>query len=355
MSEKIKNIEKLEEAITRIDSKENVIYFLCYDTRGNARAAVKHIYDMALFLKEAGHNTKILVEDKTYQGVNNWLGDKYDSLPIVSIKDDKIEMKFDDVLIVPEQYANVLEQLANVRCTKIMLVQQKEYLYETLPIGSKFSDYGFDKIITTTNASKKYLQEYFPESLIFVIPPVIEDYFSKSEKALKPYIAISARDRITHRKIISEFYLKYPQLRWITFRDMVQMTNEEFATGLKECFVSVWIDDDSTFGTFPLESMKCGVPVIGKIPMTEPDWLNENGFWTYDESKIVELIGTYCVAWLEGISLNDEVTNKMKETLLPYNKEITKNNVLNIFDSFNSKRKETIIKSLEKLKTEETI
>jgi glycosyltransferase involved in cell wall biosynthesis len=355
MSEKIKNIEKLEEAITRIDSKENVTYFLCYNTRGNARAAVKHIYDMALFLKEAGHNTKILVEDKTYQGVNNWLGDKYDSLPIVSIKDDKIEMKFDDVLIVPEQYANVLEQLANVRCTKIMLVQQKEYLYETLPIGSKFSDYGFDKIITTTNASKKYLQEYFPESLIFVIPPVIEDYFSKSEKALKPYIAISARDRITHRKIISEFYLKYPQLRWITFRDMVQMTNEEFATGLKECFVSVWIDDDSTFGTFPLESMKCGVPVIGKIPMTEPDWLNENGFWTYDESKIVELIGTYCVAWLEGISLNDEVTNKMKETLLPYNKEITKNNVLNIFDSFNSKRKETIIKSLEKLKTEETI
>jgi hypothetical protein len=48
MSEKLKNIEKLEDALTRIESKENAIYFLCYDTKGNPRASVKHIYDMAL-------------------------------------------------------------------------------------------------------------------------------------------------------------------------------------------------------------------------------------------------------------------------------------------------------------------
>jgi hypothetical protein len=97
------------------------------------------------------------------------------------------------------------------------------------------------------------------------------------------------------------------------------------------------------------------VPVIGKIPMTEPDWLSENGFWTYDESKLVELLGTYCVAWLEGVEINEDVKNKMKETLQPYEKEITKNNVLNIFDSFNSKRKDLINKGLEKLKTEEAV
>lgn len=355
MEDKLKNIEKLEEALLRINSKENIIYFLCYDTRGTARASVKHIYDMVLTLNENGYIAKILVEDKSYKGVKSWLGEKYDTIEIVSIKDDKIEMKIDDILVVPEQYANVLEQVANIRCTKVMLIQQKEYLFDTLPIGSKFSDYGFDKIITTTNASKKYIQEYFPESLVFVIPPIIEDYFSKNDKSLKPFIAISCRDRIKHRKLISEFYLKYPQLRWITFRDMVQMTNEEFAQGLKECFVSFWVDDDSTFGTFPLESMKCGVPVIGKIPLMEPDWLNENGFWTYDESKLVELLGTYCIAWLEGVELNDEVISKMKETLLPYDKEITKNNITNIFESFNLKRKETITKGLEKLKLEETV
>jgi hypothetical protein len=355
MSEKLKNIEKLQDALVRIESKENGIYFLCYDTKGNARASVKHIYDMALYLKQAGMNSKILVEDSKYSGVSAWLGEEYNVLPVVSIKEDKVEMSIDDILVVPESYANVLPQLANVRCTKIMLVQQKEYMFDTLSIGSRFSEFGFDKVITTTEAAKKYILEYFPESLVFIIPPVIEDYFTKSDKPTKPFIAISCRDRVKHRKLISEFYLKYPQLRWITFRDMVQMSNTEFSDSLKECFVSLWLDDDSTFGTFPLESMKSNVPVIGKIPMTEPDWLSENGMWTYDESKLVELLGTYCLAWLDGVEINDEVKEKMQETLAPYSKEITKNNTINIFESFNSKRKETITKGLEKLKQEETV
>ena len=45
----------------------------------------------------------------------------------------------------------------------------------------------------------------------------------------------------------------------------------------------------------------------------------------------------------------------MNETLSPYEKEITKNNTVNIFQSFNNKRVETITKALEKLKEEEVV
>jgi len=347
------NIEKLESSLGRIENKENVIYFLTYDTKNNARAAVKNIYDMALTLKENGYNAKILVEDKTYGGVESWLGEEYNTLEVVSIKDDKVEIKVEDVIVVPEHYSNVLPQLTNIKSVKVMLVQQKDYMFETLPIGSRWVDYGFDKCITTTESTKKYIKEYFPETLSHLIPPFIGDNFKPSDKPLKPYVAISCRDRLVHRRIISEFYIKYPQLRWVTFRDMVQMSNTEFADSLKECFVGVWMDDESTFGTFPLECMKSGVPVIGKIPTTEPDWLSENGMWTYDENKLVELLGTFCLAWLEGAELEAEVKDKMKDTLLPYQKDITKNNVLNVFNSFVSKRKESIVTALEKLTTKE--
>ena len=347
------NIEKLESSLGRIENKENVIYFLTYDTKNNARAAVKNIYDMALTLKENGYNAKILVEDKTYGGVESWLGEEYNTLEVVSIKDDKVEIKVEDVIVVPEHYSNVLPQLTNIKSVKVMLVQQKDYMFETLPIGSRWVDYGFDKCITTTESTKKYIKEYFPETLSHLIPPFIGDNFKPSDKPLKPYVAISCRDRLVHRRIISEFYIKYPQLRWVTFRDMVQMSNAEFADSLKECFVGVWMDDESTFGTFPLECMKSGVPVIGKIPTTEPDWLSENGMWTYDENKLVELLGTFCLAWLEGAELEAEVKDKMKDTLLPYQKDITKNNVLNVFNSFVSKRKESIVTALEKLTTKE--
>lgn len=352
MSKNKENIEKLSVALENLNNKTNVIYFLVYDTKNNPRASVKHIYDMALTLKNDNYNVKILVEDKTYSGVSTWLGDMYDSLEIVTIKDDRVEIKIEDVIIVPEYYSNVLESLMNIRCVKVMLIQQKEYIFETLPIGSRWSDYGFDRAIVTTEFTKKYLNELFSECLVHIVPPMISDEFVPTEKMTKPIIAISCKDRSIHKKIISEFYIKYPHLRWVTFRDMVNMTYSEFAEGLKECFVSVWVDDDSTFGTFPLESMKCGVPVIGKIPKNEPDWLSENGMWSYEESKIIEILGTYTSAWLEGIEINDEVKQKMKETLLPYSSEITKNNILNIFDSFRNKRIEAIEKALIKINEE---
>jgi glycosyltransferase involved in cell wall biosynthesis len=347
------NIEKLESALGRLQNSESIVYFLTYDTKNNARASVKHIYDLALTLNENGITSKILVEDKTYTGVDGWLGDKYKQLEVLTIKDDKIEINVDDTIVVPEYYGNTLQQLMNIKCIKVLLIQQKEYIYESLPIGSRFSDFGFDRIITTTEASKKYIMEYFPESLVFIIPPIIEDIFEPITLPLKPYVAISIRDRSTHRKLISEFYLKFPQLRWITFRDMVSMPYEDFAHNLKECMVSLWVDNDSTFGTFPLESMKCGVPVVGKIPNTEPDWLSENGMWTYDEGNLVELLGTYILAWVEGIELTQEVKDKMKETLLPYNKEITQNTTLSIFNSLRNKRIETLEITLEKLNQEE--
>jgi glycosyltransferase involved in cell wall biosynthesis len=351
----IENIEKLESALGRLESSESIVYFLTYDTKGNARASVKYIYDLALTLHKNGVPSKILVEDKTYKGVESFLGDTYKELPVVSIKDDKIELKVDDVLVVPEYFSNALQQLSNIKCVKVMLVQQKEYIFETLPIGSRWSDYGFDRVITTTESSKKYILEYFPESLVYIIPPIIGDQFKPINLPLKPIVAISCRDRTVHRKLISEFYLKYPQLRWITFKDMVQMSYDEFATALSECMSSVWIDDESTFGTFPLESMKCGVPVIGKIPDTEPDWLSENGMWTYDTDKLVDILGTYILAWIEGIELTEEVKDKMKETLLPYNSEITEKNINSIFGSLFNKRLETLESALEKLKQQETV
>lgn len=349
------NIEKLEMALSKLETNKQIIYFLTYDTKNNPRASVKHIYDLALTLNKQGFISKILVEDNSYTTVESWLGETYKDLPVVSIKDDKVEINIEDVIVVPEYYSNVLEQLSNIKCVKVILLQQKEYMFETLSIGGRWSDFGFDKVITTTQNSKKYISEYFPESLVHIIPPIIGDNFKPSEKPLKPYIAINCRNRSKSRKFISEFYLKFPQLRWITFRDMVQMTYDEFATSLKECFVSLWVDEESTFGTFPLESMKCGVPVVGKIPNNEPDWLSENGMWTYDESKLVEILGTYVLAWLEGIELTDEIKTKMKDTLLPYDSSITENNIISVFSSFKNKREEQIKNAVEKLKTEEKV
>jgi hypothetical protein len=155
---------------------------------------------------------------------------------------------------------------------------------------------------------------------------------------------------LLHKKIISEFYVKYPHLRWITFRDMVQMSYDEFSTSLKECLVSVWCDEDSTFGTFPLESIKSGVPVIGLVPKTQPDWMGENGFWVQDYNKLNGVLGSFVTAWLNGVVFDEELKTKMSETILPYDTTVTKNNIKHIFESLKIKTIEKLEETLEKIK-----
>ena len=148
-------INKIYDALGRIESKTNCVYFLTYDTKNNPRASVKYIYDLALFLNKNGIKSKLLVEDETYTGVEHWLGDTYNEIETRPIRGASVELSIDDILVVPEYYSNVLEQLSNMKCVKVMLVQQKEYIFDTLPIGSKWADFGFDKVITTTEESKK--------------------------------------------------------------------------------------------------------------------------------------------------------------------------------------------------------
>lgn len=341
---------KIEEALVRLYANDNIIYFLVYDTKNNPRASVKYIYDMALTLKTNGNNVKMLVEDKTYTGVKSWLGDTYESLEVISIKDMKVGLNVDDIIVIPEYFSNVLEQLSHFKCTKVLLVQQKEYIFENLPIGSRWSDFGFDRVITTTESAKKYIHEYFPESLVFVIPPIIDDIFKPSGKLKKPHIAISCRDRLINRKLISEFYLKYPQFRFFAFKDMVQLTYSEFAEALQDCMASLWVDDESTFGTFPIESMKSGVTVIGKIPRLEPDWLGDNGMWSYDTDKLVDILGSYVTAWVDGVELNDEAKETINNTIKSYDNDNIKNNIISVFNSFKNNKIDAIKKGLEKLK-----
>ena len=53
-------IRKIEISIENLKDKKSRVYFFVQDTKGNARASVKQIYDMALTLKNSGFNTIIL-------------------------------------------------------------------------------------------------------------------------------------------------------------------------------------------------------------------------------------------------------------------------------------------------------
>jgi hypothetical protein len=320
---------QVSEAIKKLENKEFSIYFFVLDTKGNPNGALMYIYEHAKMLRDQGLNAVILTEKNDYTSVSEWLGEEYSKLPHVSIESQTLKVGPQDFLVIPEIFANVMEQTKNMPCKRIVFCQSYDYILEILNLGAKWTDYGIKDCITTSEKQKAYINEIFPVGVTTEIVPIgIPDYFKVSSKPQKPVIAIYCRDPRDTGKIVKTFYLKYPQFKWVTFRDMKGIPRKMFADSLSESCLSVWVDPISGFGTFPLESMKCGVPVVGRVPNIIPEWmehtvdgnttLKENGMWTYDTVRIPDLIATFVRLWLED-NIPQEVYNNMLYDNQQYN------------------------------------
>ena len=349
------NIKKLELSVQNLKDKKSRIYFIVQDTKGNAKASVRYIYQMAMALKKEGYNPIMLHEKPDYTSVESWLkGDYTNELPHKSIEGQNLEVSPEDLIIVPELYGFIMDQLKDLPCGKIVLCQSYDYIMETLQPGNTWMQHGFNKCITTSEDQKQYISNVMRNVSIDVISPVISDVFEKQHFPPKPIISIHTRDQRDAVNLIKTFYLKYPQYRWITFRDMRGLSEEDFAKGFQDSFVSVWIDNVSGFGTFPLESMKVGVPVIGKIPNLKPNWLTEeNGIWTNNQIQMVDIIAEFIQNWLED-NISEKLYTIGEDTVKKYsNSDDFKSLVLKTFDGYLTTRLNSFQEQLNKL--EETI
>jgi len=301
MENKEEIIEKLNLTIKNLEEKNFKIFFFVMDTKGSPNGAVANIYELVTTLRGLGYEACILHEKADYTKVGGWLAPEYDEIPHYAIENQQLKVNGEDFIIIPEIFSNVMEQTANIPSKRVVFCQSYDYILEMLLPGKNWADYGIKDCITTTEEQKNYINDLFSGTInTEVIPVSIPEYFKPSDKPKKPFVAIYTRDQRDTVKIFKTFYLKYPHLKWVTFRDMRGMSKEVFAKNLSECMVTVWVDDISGFGTLPVESMKCDVPVIGKVPELQPSWMKENnGVWVNNVKSIPDILANYVQAWLE--------------------------------------------------------
>jgi glycosyltransferase involved in cell wall biosynthesis len=348
-------IKKIEQSIKNLTEKNHKIYFLVQDTKGHAKGGVRYIYQMALTLKNLGYNPIMLYEKADHTKVSEWMGEEYDVLPTETVENQNLKISPEDLIVIPELYGHVMEQVSKLSCGKIVLCQSYDYMLETMAPGVSWAQLGFYKSITTSETQKEYIKDIMKHTSQDIIEPLIPNIFTPKTKPSKPIVSIHTRDQRDTMKIIKSFYLKYPQYRWITFRDMRGITQEEFATYLKDSFVSVWVDDISGFGTFPIESMACRTPVIGKVPNMKPSWIqDDNGVWTYELNNIPDIISEFIQNWLE-----DNIAEELYERGLSTAKEFSdpekfKNSVSELFEDYRTTRLTSFEQQLERIKETET-
>ena len=187
-------ITKLKESIQNMKDKTSRIYLMVQDTKGNAKGSVRYIYQMAMALKNGGYNPIILHEKPDYFGVSSWLGEQYmDELPHKSVEGSNLEISPDDLIVIPEIFGFVMDQITKLSCGKIILCQAYDHIFETLQPGQTWSQLGFFKCITTSDKQKEYIESVMRNVSFDVITPFISEDFQKQELPPKTIISIHTR------------------------------------------------------------------------------------------------------------------------------------------------------------------
>jgi hypothetical protein len=361
--------KQIKETLENLDAKNFGIYYFILDTKGNPSAAIATIYEHVKVLNNLGYKAYILHEKNDYRiranengaGVADWLGEEYANLPHISLESQQLNVGAKDFIVIPEVFSNVMEQCKNFPSKRIVLCQSYEYIFELLPLGITWVDYGINDVITTSQKQADYVKQLFPNMNVHIIPVSIPEYFKPTDKMQKPIVSLFTRNQNDAHKIVKSFYAQYPIYRWVTFRELRSINNTSFAEAVAESCLAVWVDDIAGFGTFPIEAIESNTPVIGKIPNMIPEWmatknedgtltLNENGVWTNDLLAIPELIATFLKLYLED-SIPENIINGMEASKGQYTRAKQEVKIQEVYSTLVEARKNEIS---EKLKLEKT-
>lgn len=356
-------IDRIQAEINKIENKESNIYFFVLDTKGNPSGSLEYIYKLALILKENDYNVTMLYqkdENEEFVGVEEWLGIKYSELPHEDIASEEVSVAPSDILFIPEIFSNIMIQTKKLPCKRIIITQNYDYILEQMPMSAQWGDLGIMETITNTDINASLVKEIFPYVKTTTIDPYIDDMYGSTDEPKKLIINIIAKDQSDINKIIKPFYWKYPMYKWVSFRDLRGFPKEMYSQLLRESALTIWVDEDTSFGYGALEAMKSGSIVMAKTTELAQKWMEQGDgvnlknccvwFDTFHESH--RMIASVVRAWITD-NIPSEIEESVKESLSLYSYENTKNKLLKYIDGVFDNRKnemQTLITTIKNKK-----
>jgi hypothetical protein len=353
----LKILDRVSSEIQKIENKENNIYFFVIDSKGTPSGELEYIYKIALYLKTIGYNVTMLHQEENFVGVKDWLGEEYANIQHENISNGNVNVGVSDLLIIPELFATVMNQTKKLPCKRIALLQNLNYVSEFTPLSVQWGDYGIMECIANSKQLAEKIKEWFPYVKTSVINPYIDTtLFHNTIEPKKLIINIVAKNQTNINKIIKPFYWKYAIYKWVSFKDLRGLSQEEFASALREAAVTIWIDEDTHFGYTALEAMQSGAIIIAKIPEIIPEWAKKDDtnlknsciwFENYDDvSKIIANV----VRGLTTDNVPTELFDESKKTLENYTKEKTESEITSVFANIFSNRKSELENFINNIK-----
>lgn len=326
-----KVIQRIDSTLEALKNKQGTLYFFVADTKNTPNAKMAYCYEMAHAFQQNGYNVCMLYqleneytkaeldelnkkqfpvdENRVFEGVGEWLGEKYMKLKHMNIAKEEWEVSPADFLFIPEAFSSLMKETydKNVPCKRYVIMQNFKHISEFIPFGDQWASYGISDAIVQCEDHEDLIKSVFPYTKVKVLPPAIPEYFRKPLKAKKLIVNIVSKNKYDAEHIVKMFYWKYPFFQFVPFRFLVTFPREQYAEMLQEGAITVWVDYDTSFGYNAIESMKCGNIIIGKRPETMPEWMYDfsdehpmpNGIWVDAINDIPTALAAVVNEWLE--------------------------------------------------------
>lgn len=344
-NKKDKIISNIKAEIDKIDSKKNRIYFFVIDTKGAPSGSLEYIYNLALILKEDGYDVSMLHTEDEFVGVESWLGKKYADLPHYNVNKGDVGTSPSDILFIPEIFSQVMNQTKNLPCKRVAILQNYDYVVEQMPYSAQWGDFGILEGITNSDYQAKELNKVFPYVKLTKVSPYISDIFGNTSDPKKMVVNIISKDQSDIKKIVKPFYWKYPMFKWVSFKELRNLSKEDFSKALREAAITIVVDETASVSYSALEAMKSGSIVMCKVPSTDLDWAtSEDGtlpnccVWFDNFDTLHKQIASVVRSWVTDKvpSVLEDESKKILETM---SRDKTKKEILSYVNEILNKRK----------------
>ena len=350
-------IENINKEIAKIDKKENRVFFFVIDTKGVPSGSLEYIYNLALIAKEDGYDVSMLHTEEEFVGVGAWLGEEYTNLPHYNVNKGEVGTSPSDVLFIPEIYSQVMNQTKNLPCKRVVILQNYDYVVEQMPYAAQWGDFGIMEGITNSNYQAAELTEVFPYVKLTKVNPYISKIFGSTITPKKMVINVISKDQSDIKRIVKPFYWKYPYFKWVSFKELRNLSKEDFATALREGAITIVVDESASVMYSALEAMKSGSITMVKVPNTSLDWADGEELpnccvWFNDYDTLHKQLASVVRSWITD-KIPGVLEEESKKVLSKFSYEETQKEILSYLHGVLDKRKAEMEELIRQVKKQE--
>jgi hypothetical protein len=343
----------LQGIITKIENGESISYFFLPDFEKES-GGMKLAYDHVKAMNENGFNAKVLHQKEGY--FPKWLEAYYDlnedgtfkDIPIVySEGDEPLAIGMEDFFFIPEGFPQVMENLAkqNAPCKKIIFCQNWYYVLNSLPPGVFWDSYGITDVMSVSNSQSEYLKLIMPFLKIKnVIGNIDSEVFSPPETMTDKKLVVSfipSRDNgVKSYNVIKTFYAIFPHFRFIRFAELKGMSKDDYVKALRESAFYAHFDEQSSWGTAPIEAFNCKCLVAGWDGVGGREYMNTDNMWIVPNGDIIRLamaIGNMIETYIVD-EVPDKIWEEMEKATMMYSKVEEKDSIIRTHGEYRDER-----------------